>query len=470
MKIRHISFPYRRQSNRAFYQTAEPNSSKGNRSPGLHKDAPAKIHISLITDDPGLQFDSPADVISAFIADWVQIKYFYLEATSLAQGLCKTLLASNGIRAIVTHRVKQGHRLETKYESGYESREKFTKAPWISRTTWWISLGVQEERRLLYATNGLVHTGEVLLQQFQTAMDNRVSYQNKPFSDQYELRAFIKAQLKNSEGTMYHLDILLLVLKILDLGSPWKFGEKLKGFTIPGDSSAPIILTILEYIICSLGNDTVRCTTPTLRQRPFQLNNVRLKNVVLCYYPVDFETQNCISVQRDILERAVQVVDILWLPEKSILAIEGMPQKFKEFYTLYNLVHFATMSLGDPGDKTWLIEAALEKVDPLWNWFEGNDDAIFRVAILLARLGVPEIPPSLVRSVSNFNVVFGCDETSYDFIEFLSLNKRFNRNFQCEYFQFQNLEVLHIAKNPDYYDPENFPHYNAVLEAYSELF
>ena len=68
---------------------------------------------SFLAYESGLQNGSSADVISSFIADWVQIKYFYLEAASLAHELCETLLASNAIRAIVTHRVKQDNRLET---------------------------------------------------------------------------------------------------------------------------------------------------------------------------------------------------------------------------------------------------------------------------------------------------------------------------------------------------------------------
>jgi ppGpp synthetase/RelA/SpoT-type nucleotidyltranferase len=73
----------------------------------------------------------------------------------------------------------------------------------------------QQELRLLDATNGLVHTGEVLLQQLQTAMDDRVAYQNKPFSEQYELLSFLRGQIKKAKGSMEHLDVLLLVFNTL---------------------------------------------------------------------------------------------------------------------------------------------------------------------------------------------------------------------------------------------------------------
>jgi ppGpp synthetase/RelA/SpoT-type nucleotidyltranferase len=285
--------------------------------------------LSNVESDRGGGIDPSVDTISSFIADWVQIKYFYSEAASLAQELCETLLASNAIRAIVTHRVKQGHRLEAKlrervrklgreYRSAREirddivdlagvrialyfpsDREKINKIihdafaevthetfpeqdekrasdsmSQMTETSFdfqqrfngysadhyrvrmrvenlatkklrddfqktnpvieiqvasvlmhaWAEIdhdlvhktltsgpASQQELRLLDATNGLVHTGEVLLQQLQTAMDDRVSYQQKPFSEQYELLSFLRGQLKKVKGSMEHLDVLLLV-------------------------------------------------------------------------------------------------------------------------------------------------------------------------------------------------------------------------------------------------------------------
>jgi ppGpp synthetase/RelA/SpoT-type nucleotidyltranferase len=290
-------------------------------------------YLSTFESDPGSKIDTSVDTISSFIADWVQIKYFYSEAASLAQELCETLLASNAIRAIVTHRVKQGHRLEAKlrervrklgreYRSAKEIRDNIVDLAGVrialyfpsdrekihkiihdaftevkhkpfpeqddkrvsdstsvvtetspdfqprfhgysadhyrvrmrvenlatkklrddfQKTNPVIEIQVasvlmhawaeidhdlvyktltsgpasQQELRLLDATNGLVHTGEVLLQQLQTAMDDRVAYQNKPFSEQYELLSFLRGQIKKAKGSMEHLDVLLLVFNTL---------------------------------------------------------------------------------------------------------------------------------------------------------------------------------------------------------------------------------------------------------------
>jgi hypothetical protein len=79
---------------------------------------------SLSVYESGLWNESSVDVISSFIADWVQIKYFYSEAASLAHELCDTLLASSAIRAIVTHRVKEANRLEVKLREVSYSRYK----------------------------------------------------------------------------------------------------------------------------------------------------------------------------------------------------------------------------------------------------------------------------------------------------------------------------------------------------------
>ena len=297
-------------------------------------------NLSNFDSDPGSRADPSVDTISSFIADWVQIKYFYSEAASLAQELCETLLASNAIRAIVTYRVKQDSRLEAKlrervrklgreYRSAREIRDDIVDLAGVrialyfpsdrekidkiihdaftdvkhktfpeqdekrgsdslsqvgetpvdfqqrfhgysadhyrvrmrvenlatkklrddfQKTNPVIEIQVasvlmhawaeidhdlvyktltsgpasQQELRLLDATNGLVHTGEVLLQQLQTAMDDRVAYQNKPFSEQYELLSFLRGQIKKAKGSMEHLDILLLVISL-----PWPRGSSL---------------------------------------------------------------------------------------------------------------------------------------------------------------------------------------------------------------------------------------------------
>lgn len=184
------------------------------------------------------------------------------------------------------------------------------------------------------------------------------------------------------------------------LDSPWKLGEMLKGFVIPANSDAPIALIILEHILHSLGEEQRRTNNLYLRPKSVNVDHLEVDTSNSKCYNTDVETRDRILDQRDILEMTVSVADIMRFPERSILVVEGMPQKFRRFYALYNLVHFATVR---PVDKTnkdsekWLCEISLRELDPLWVWFETNDDVLFRVSLLLARINVEEIDQELIK-------------------------------------------------------------------------
>jgi hypothetical protein len=174
----------------------------------------------------------------------------------------------------------------------------------------------------------------------------------------------------------------------------------LEGFILPAKGNAPVALVILEHILCSLGEEQRRANNLYLRPKSVLVKYLEVDETNPKCYNTDVETRDRILDQRDILEMTVSVVDIMRFPEKSILVVEGMPQKFRKFYALYNLVHFATVR---PFDKTkkdserWLCEISLRELDPLWTWFETNDDVLFRVSLLLARMNVEEIDQELIK-------------------------------------------------------------------------
>ncbi len=96
---------------------------------------------------------------------------------------------------------------------------------------------------------------------------------------------------------------------------------------------------------------------------------------------------------------AVCVADILRFPEKSILVLEGMPQKFRKFYALYSHIHFSTIrpDKESKDNESWLCEISLKELDPLWTWFETTDDVLFGVSFLLARVNVENIDQELIK-------------------------------------------------------------------------
>jgi hypothetical protein len=189
------------------------------------------------------------------------------------------------------------------------------------------------------------------------------------------------------------------VLKITTLDSPRRLGETLEGFMVPPKSADPIALTILEHILTTLGEEQRRDNNLYLRSRSVILGDLEIDKKNSKCYTTDVETRDKILKQRDILEMAVCVADILRFPEKSILVIEGMPQKFTKFFALYNLIQFAKIrpDKESKDEEKWLCEISLKELDPLWTWFETNDDVLFRVSLLLARMNVKDIDQELIK-------------------------------------------------------------------------
>ena len=129
-----------------------------------------------------------------------------------------------------------------------------------------------EEHRLLDATNGLVQSGEVLLQQLQIAVETRVSDQNEQFSDQYDLGSFLRGKMKLGKLSMDQLDILFQILKVCELDSPVQLPKALKGWDIDNNKTVnngrPIALRILDHILGSMRDGLLRAAV-TLNPRPF---------------------------------------------------------------------------------------------------------------------------------------------------------------------------------------------------------
>lgn len=78
----------------------------------------------------------------------------------------------------------------------------------------------KQESSILDGLNGLVLTGEVLLEQLQSAFQERVAHQKEPFANQYELAVFVSERLKKSRGEVsfiYKEDFGLLLNVLYEL-------------------------------------------------------------------------------------------------------------------------------------------------------------------------------------------------------------------------------------------------------------
>ena len=445
-----------------------------------------------------------AKLCNSFVANWAGDKCFYSQAASLAAELCEGLLSGSGIRAIVTHRVKQKKRLETKLEvrmkspgtvyndsedirndivdlagvrialyfpsdsdriakiindaftvirhirfpsskkqasnlgksakpgcdcddfqrrfDGYRAdhfrvrmraenletqqlRDDFSSLnPLIEIQVASVLMHAwaevdhdlvyktltsgspsRQELRLLDAINGLAHTGEILLQELQTATNTRVSYQSTPFLDQYQLRSFLQAQPKLANDpleSMDHLDALFKILESLELISPLKLAPYLDSWAHISCHEHPLALSLLDHILGPLSNTEAGGAILDLRPRMKELESSQQRQAI-----PDLGTRNLILSALKVINPAVEITNLLRFPEKSILILAP---EFHEFIIHYNTIdHLLT-----PRAHTYLghldfLAADAVALVQLWKWFEENPDTIFKVSLKIAARSMP---------------------------------------------------------------------------------
>ncbi len=112
----------------------------------------------------------------------------------------------------------------------------------------------QMEYALLAQLNGLVHSGEVTLEQLQLALNQRIEKQERPFFNHYELSTFIQKnipenlKMKITEPTMGRVDLLFSLLKRLEMDRP-SHVRKYLHMVEEGIENRPICFQIIEKVL-----------------------------------------------------------------------------------------------------------------------------------------------------------------------------------------------------------------------------
>lgn len=115
--------------------------------------------------------------------------------------------------------------------------------------------GISEmEYALLAQLNGLVHSGEVTLEQLQIALNQRIEKQERPFSNHYELSTFIQKNIpgnikqKITEPTLGRVDLLFSLIKRLGLDRPSHLRKYLH-MVEEGVENRPVCFQMIEKIL-----------------------------------------------------------------------------------------------------------------------------------------------------------------------------------------------------------------------------
>lgn len=241
-----------------------------------------------------------------------------------------------------------------------------------------------DELRILDGLNGLVLTGELLLQQLQAAAKSRISSKNRKFENQYELGAFLQnhiSRVTSKTALMGRLDILFDVLKAMDINSPRALVPEFEKWNVRKTIDSSVAISLMDHIFWK-SDTAVNSYTPRdkLSDIIFSRDD-HLVNVG------DVE----LSQRRDLLNATI-VYDGLYKggsKRKSIRSLSDSELGMLRFHQLYNVVE----SEDNIGNKDF-SHAVIE----LWNWFQKNPDIKARAALGIAVLDEQHIIDRLKSS------------------------------------------------------------------------
>jgi len=112
-----------------------------------------------------------------------------------------------------------------------------------------------DELRMLDGINGLVRTGEVLLNQLKASVDARIATQNRPFANMFELGAFVQSYApydpSDNKYRLGSLSSLLQVLRHLGIDKPTVLGTHLQEWAKDASNLKryPLTNSILDHLL-----------------------------------------------------------------------------------------------------------------------------------------------------------------------------------------------------------------------------
>ncbi|KAI1741314.1 hypothetical protein F4680DRAFT_416406 [Xylaria scruposa] len=228
------------------------------------------------------------------------------------------------------------------------------------------------EVRMLDGINGLVRTGEIMLNQVRSSMESRIATQNKPFANYFELGAFVQQyapyDASNEKYRMGSLSWLLYVTKHLGIDNPQALTKRLSAWKLSvGDTIRyPVVRSILDFLFTSLNKTNTNSPTS-----PFLLESL---NTELAAKSSSITTM---TVACRILAYACDSSVVG--DEKGNISISFPPE--------YNLLQdrgYLDLE-GVPSVLEDGQNSLKETVTKFWSWFSESDDPQLRVALGIGR-------------------------------------------------------------------------------------
>ncbi|KAB2571212.1 hypothetical protein DBV05_g10114 [Lasiodiplodia theobromae] len=240
------------------------------------------------------------------------------------------------------------------------------------------------EQQLLDGLNGLVNLGELYMENFNTAYDERVknkTNEDRPFANRYQLGSFLYSELcdtyklHSEDFTLSSVEILRLFLELpcVSLDTPAKLTEMLPGFDF---SKSPEM-------------DTSRD-----RKRP----NASLVIMAALYSTQDLETSASLQTDQSTDERCRIMMSTIITLDEMFAPFNCWERQFTDPSAMGHKPHERLEQLEwlmhDEAPRTMILDGySLEDsdefmVDSLWDWFENHPKEMVRFVFNTSRLGV----------------------------------------------------------------------------------
>jgi len=248
-----------------------------------------------------------------------------------------------------------------------------------------------DELRILDGLNGLVLTGELLLQQLQAAAKSRISSENRKFENQYELGAFLQnyvSRATSKTALMGRLDILFDVLKAMDINSPRALVPEFEKWNVRKTIDSSVAISLMDHIFWKF-DTAVNSYHPRDKLRDIVFS--RDLQVVMVDDVRGPQRRVDVSKRRDLLNATI-AYDGLYKggsKRKSIRNLNDSELGMLRFHQWYSVVESE-----DNIENKDFSHAVIE----LWNWFQKNPDIKARVALGIAVLDEQHIIDRLKSS------------------------------------------------------------------------
>lgn len=228
-----------------------------------------------------------------------------------------------------------------------------------------------DEYRILDGINGIMRSGEIMLGQLKSCMDERITTPKRPFVSSFELGTFVQKYLasKFAKAGKYHIDLLPILFNVtenLRINCPAALEKSLESW-VPGSPAKEFSATrsIISYLVDAVEkkkNDDLP-TTPFL----IQGLNDKFKGL---------DSGEKYIIQAEILDYAIHQ------GLKSIKE-DDFPRVPCDSLKSKGLLLIGTKKAEHPIEKD--TKETETQISTLWVWFANNNSALTRMALGVGR-------------------------------------------------------------------------------------